>query len=139
MGGIQGHFTRELVALDIGRPCREAAELMHRHKVGAIAITQGGETVGLVSERDLVMSIVRSGASADTPLGEVTRRDGPWVGPTASERECADVMRANNCRHLLVREGGTVVGLVSMRDVIALMLDEKDLAIQSLEGYIRGV
>ncbi|HYU16214.1 MAG TPA: CBS domain-containing protein [Candidatus Acidoferrum sp.] len=139
MGGIQGHFTRELVALDAARSCREAAELMHRHKVGAIAVTRGGETIGLVSERDLVLGIVRAGGSADTMLGEVTRRDGPSVGPTASERECADLMRANHCRHLLVVDGGRVVGLVSMRDVIALMLDEKEYLIRSLEGYIRGV
>lgn len=138
MGGIQGHFTRKLVALDVARSCREAAELMHQHKVGAIAITQNGETIGLISERDLVLSVVRAGGAADTSLGEVIRRDGPSVGPSASERECAELMRANHCRHLLVVDGGRVVGLVSMRDVIALMLDEKEFVIQSLEGYIRG-
>jgi signal-transduction protein with cAMP-binding, CBS, and nucleotidyltransferase domain len=138
MGTIQGHFTRSLVALDVARSCREAAGLMHEHKVGAIAVTQRGETVGLVSERDLVLSIVRAGGSAETTLGDVVRKDGPAVGPSASERECADMMRANHCRHLMVKEDGRVVGLVSMRDVIALMLDEKEYLIQSLEGYIRG-
>jgi signal-transduction protein with cAMP-binding, CBS, and nucleotidyltransferase domain len=138
MGSIQGHFSRQLVSLDASRPCREAAGLMNEKKVGAIAVTLRGETVGLVSERDLVIHLVRTGAPAETPLGEVVRQDGPSVGPNASDRECAEMMRANHCRHLLVREQGRIVGLVSMRDVIALMLEEKEHVIHSLEGYISG-
>ncbi len=138
MGSIHGHFSRQLVALDAARPCREAAELMHEHKVGAVAVTQKGETIGLVSERDLVIHLVRTGTTPDTPLGEIVKRDGPSVGTGATDRDCADVMRAHHCRHLLVREHGRVVGLVSMRDVIALMLEEKEHVIQTLEGYIQG-
>jgi CBS domain-containing protein len=138
MGSIHGHFSPHLVALDAALSCKEAGQLMHEKKVGAIAVTQKGETVGLVSERDLVVHLVRTGAPADTPLGEVVRRDGPSVGPGATDRECADMMRAHHCRHLLVREHGRVVGLVSMRDVIALMLEEKEHVIQALEGYIQG-
>jgi len=138
MGAIQGHFSRNLVTLDVGTTCREAAALMHERKVGAIAVTKKGEAVGLVSERDLVVSLVRTGSSADTPLGELVTRDGPSVGPHATERECTDLMRANHCRHLLVKDGGRIVGLVSMRDVIALMIEEKEHVIQNLEGYILG-
>jgi CBS domain-containing protein len=138
MGAIQGHFSRHLVALDAARSCKEAAELMHDKKVGAVAVTQKGEPVGLVSERDLVVQLVRTGVTHDTPLGEIVKRDGPAVGTAATDRECADMMRSHHCRHLLVREHGRVVGLVSMRDVIALMLEEKEYVIQTLEGYIQG-
>ncbi|HKA91062.1 MAG TPA: CBS domain-containing protein [Haliangiales bacterium] len=138
MGAIHGHFSRQLVALDAARTCKEAAELMHERKVGAVAVTHKGEPVGLVSERDLVVHLVRTGSSPETALGEIVKRDGPSVGTSATDRECADVMRANHCRHLLVREHGRVVGLVSMRDVIALMLEEKEHVIQTLEGYIQG-
>ena len=47
-------------------------------------------------------------------------------------------MRDHTTRHLLVEEGGQVVGVVSMRDIIQLMLDEKQFLIEQLQTYITG-
>jgi CBS domain-containing protein len=60
------------------------------------------------------------------------------VGPRVSEKHCADLMRASHARHLLVKDRDAVLGLISMRDVIVLMLEEKELVIAQLEGYISG-
>jgi CBS domain-containing protein len=61
----------------------------------------------------------------------------PRVPSDASEAECAALMRDHTTRHLLVEEGGKVVGVVSMRDIIQLMLDEKQFVIEQLSDYIR--
>jgi len=60
------------------------------------------------------------------------------VTPEATEADCAVLMRDHTTRHLLVEEAGDVVGLVSMRDIIALMLDEKQFVIEQLNTYISG-
>jgi CBS domain-containing protein len=62
----------------------------------------------------------------------------PRISADAQEGEAADLMRDNFTRHLLVEDGGKVVGVVSMRDVIQLMLDEKQFLIGQLNTYIFG-
>jgi signal-transduction protein with cAMP-binding, CBS, and nucleotidyltransferase domain len=63
-------------------------------------------------------------------------RDLPRVGPDATETQCAALMKQHFTRHLLVEEQGQVVGVVSMRDIIQLMLDEKQYVIEQLQEYI---
>ncbi len=138
MATIERHIARDLVSLPAGASCREAARIMKERRIGAVAVTEGDQVVGLVAERDLALRVVGEGVDAEVPLGEIVRRDGPAVGPRASEKQCADMMSANNARHLLVRDGENVVGLISMRDVIVLMLEERELVITQLEGYISG-
>ena len=111
---------------------------MKDRKIGAVAVTEGDRVVGLVAERDLALRVVGEGIAPDVPIGEIVRRDGPVVGSRASEKQCVELMRSQHARHLLVKDGNDVVGLISMRDVIVLMLEEKELVIQQLEGYISG-
>jgi len=138
MATIERHYVRELVSLPTSATCREAAILMRDRRIGAVAVRDGGEVVGLVAERDLALGLVGDGAPATTKLGQVVRPDGPSVASRATEKECADLMRSAHVRHLLVKEGGKVTGLISMRDVIVLMLEEKEHMIRNLEGYISG-
>ena len=56
----------------------------------------------------------------------------------SSETETTEVMRTQYTRHLLVEDGGQVVGIISMRDVIQLMLDDKQFLIEQLQTYIDG-
>ena len=138
MATIERHIARDLVSLPAGASCREAARLMKERRIGAVAVTDGGQVVGLVAERDLALRLVGEGAGPEVPLGEIVRRDGPAVGPRASEKQCAELMRAHHVRHLLVRDAENVVGIISMRDVIVMMIEEKELVITQLEGYISG-
>jgi CBS domain-containing protein len=138
MATIERHYARELVSLPTSATCREAAALMKDRRIGAVAVRDGDEVVGLVAERDLALRVVGEGETATVKLGHVVRADGPAVGPQATEKECADLMRSAHVRHLLVKDGGKVTGLISMRDVIVLMLEEKEHMIRQLEGYISG-
>jgi len=78
------------------------------------------------------------GDNGAMPIGEAMRTDLPRVPPTTSEAEAAELMRTNYTRHLLVEEMGQVVGIISMRDVIQLMLDDKQYLIEQLQTYIDG-
>ena len=138
MPGIERYVTRELVGLAASASCREAAKLMAEKQIGAVAVREGKKTVGIVTERDLVYNVLSEGAPCTAPLGQAMRRDLPLISPSTSEAECADLMRVHFTRHLLVADGGTVVGIISMRDVIRLMLDDKQFLIEQLQTYIDG-
>ncbi len=138
MATIAHHYSIHLLGLGAEATCREAAEMMIENSVGAAAVHEQGQIIGLVTERDLVERIVATGADGAVPLGDVVRRDLPPVGPRISTEECAELMRYHCTRHLLVADGGRVLGIVSMRDVIALMISEREDMIEQLRGYVYG-
>ncbi|HEY4770696.1 MAG TPA: CBS domain-containing protein, partial [Myxococcales bacterium] len=125
MATIERHVTNAVVALDALTPCREAAKVMRDKKIGSVAVREGGRVVGIVTERDLVARVLAAGDNGAMPIGEAMRTDLPSVGPDSSETQAAELMRTHYTRHLLVEEKGRVVGVISMRDVIQLMLDDK--------------
>ena len=138
MATIERHVTRQVVALDAITPCREAAKVMRDKKIGAVAVREAGRIVGVVTERDLVARVLACGDSGAMPIGEAMRTDLPRLPLDSSETECTEVMRTQYTRHLLVETKGEVVGIISMRDVIQLMLDDKQFLIEQLQTYIDG-
>jgi len=135
MATIRKFVTRNVVTLDQAVPCLEAARLMIDRKIGSVGIRVEGRLTGLVTERDLVAAVLAKGGDGSLPVREAACAL-PRVSPDATEGECATLMRDHTTRHLLVEEGGEVVGVVSMRDVIAVMLDEKQFLIEQLQDYI---
>ncbi len=138
MASIRKHVTRDVVTLEAGAPIRDAARLMADRKIGSVAVREDGKLVGLVTERDLVLTVLARAGSSNQPLREAMRPGIPHVSAEATESECAALMRDHATRHLLVEDKGQIVGVVSMRDIIQLMLDEKQFLIEQLHTYIEG-
>lgn len=138
MASIERHVTRDVVTIDASTSCREAAKLMAEKRIGAVAVKQGHKTIGLVTERDLVYIVLAEGSGCSSPIANAMRRDLPCISPGASEAECADLMRVHFTRHLLVTDKDELFGIISMRDVIRLMLEEKQWLIDELQIYITG-
>jgi CBS domain-containing protein len=138
MASIRKHVTLDLVTLDASTPCREAARVMAEKKIGSVAVREGGRITGLVTERDLVASVLATGIDSATPIGKAMRSGLPRIDVDAEEVDAAEMMRDYATRHLLVEDRGKVIGVVSMKDVIQLMLDEKQFLIGQLHTYIFG-
>jgi CBS domain-containing protein len=136
MGKIDRHFSRDLIAIEGSAPLRTAAGLLYERRIGAVAVRDKGKVVGLLTERDLVACALEPSSQSSEPVLKWVRRKLPTVGPNASEVDCANLMRDHNTRHLLVEEDGDIVGIISMRDVIRLMLDEKQFIIEQLQDYL---
>ena len=135
MASIRNHVTRDVVSLDGSAPCQEAARLMSEKRIGSVAVREGARLVGLATERDLVVAVLAKGGDGGLPVRQAMRPL-PVVSPDSSELACAGLMRDHFTRHLLVEEGGQLVGVVSMRDIIQVMLDEKQFVIDQLKDYI---
>ncbi len=138
MATIRKHVTRDVIALEAATPSREAARLMAEKQIGSIAVREAGKITGLVTERDLVATVLARGGDGALPIREAMRPGVPRVSPDATEAEASALMRDVNARHLLVEENGKVVGIVSLRDLIQLMLDETQYVIEQRHAYISG-
>lgn len=135
MATIRKHVTRDVATIEASAPCRDAARIMAERKIGSVAVQVDGHVIGLCTERDLVVNVLARGGDGAQPVKDVMRKL-PRVEPSATETECAELMRRHVTRHLLVEELGEVIGVVSMRDLIQVMLDEKQYVIEQLHEYI---
>jgi CBS domain-containing protein len=138
MATIQDRVVRDVVSLESTATCAEAARLMTERGIGSVGVRRNQRLVGLLTERDLVAALASGAELARTTLAQAMRPELPWVSLQASERECAQVMRARRTRHLAVKDGGEIVGVISMLDLVDLVVEEKQWSIDQLETYIRG-
>ena len=109
---------RGLVQLAPTSTAREAAMLMAQRSVGAVAVIEGEELVGIFTERDLLTRVVAVGREPDhVALAEVMTRQPQTVDSRRSLVHGLSLMLANRHRHLPVFDNGRVVGMLSCRDV----------------------
>jgi CBS domain-containing protein len=112
---------------------------MAEKNVGAVLVMQGDRLLGIMSERDYTRKVALKGrASKDTRVKEIMAGPPITVTPQHTVDECLHIMTENRVRHLPVLEGGKVVGLVSIGDLVNWVISAQDAAIDHLEGYISG-
>jgi CBS domain-containing protein len=117
----------------------DAIKLMADHDVGALLVLHEGQIVGILTERDYLTKLILQGKHSDiTPVADVMTRRVLYVEPQHSTEECMALMTERHVRHLPVVEDGQPIGMVSMRDVVADLIEKKEFMIQQLEHYIHG-
>jgi CBS domain-containing protein len=138
MACIANHVVRSVVALEVNATCSEAARLMAERGIGAVGVRQDGRLLGIVTERDLLAITSQGGNAAATPILKAMPACPAVVSCCATESDAAEMMRAHHTRHLAVVEGGEIVGILSLLDLVKMVVEEKQWSIDSLESYIRG-
>jgi CBS domain-containing protein len=99
---------------------RQAARVMAERCIGAVPVVEGRSLIGIFTERDVVAKVVALGRDIDrSRLEEVMTRRPETVSTHCPLPEVLDVMISGGFRHLPVMSGGEVVGVVSMRDILA--------------------
>jgi CBS domain-containing protein len=107
--------------------------------VGALLVINGGKLVGIFSERDYARKVILRGKSSrDTTVGELMSRPPICAGPNLTIKDCMVLMTSNHIRHLPILDRGTLVGIVSLGDVVSTVISEQDTTINMLENYIAG-
>lgn len=117
----------------------EALQLLAEKDVGALLVLQDGELVGVVSERDYARKVVLRGiTSMKTPVKEIMTEDVITVGPGSTVEEAMALMTDKHIRHLPVLEGESIVGVVSIGDLVKAIIADQEFTIGQLENYISG-
>ena len=117
----------------------EAVKSMADKNIGALVVVERGKVVGIVSERDYARKIVlMARSSKDTPVGDIMSSPVMYVQPEQSSEECMALMTEYRLRHLPVMDGGRLVGLISIGDLVKATLSEQQFIIEQLEHYISG-
>jgi len=115
----------------------EALQVLAEHDVGALLVMDGGKLVGVVSERDYTRKVALTGrASKETKVVDIMTANVITVTPQTRTRDCMALMSQKKIRHLPVVDGSTVVGMLSIRDILDDIIADHELTISQLQNYI---
>jgi len=121
-------------------PVQKALDVMKEKNIGSVLIKEGGELVGIFTERDLARKVVYMDACVDDiMLSEVMTEGVITVTPDHTANDCMEIMTEKRVRHLPVVENGDIIGLMSIGDVVKDIIDELEFLCVQLENYIQGL
>ncbi len=117
----------------------DALQKMAREEIGALAVLDGGELAGILSERDYARKVILKGLhSKDTPVSDIMTRNVICVTSEIGVDACMSLMTDNHVRHLMVRDAERLSGVISIGDVVKAIIEEQQFTIEQLEHYISG-
>lgn len=120
-------------------PVIDALRLMASKQIGALLVVDQGVVHGIFTERDYARKIALMGrSSADTPMREVMTPSVIFVQSTQTSEECMQLMTDKRLRHLPVMDDGTLVGMISIGDLVAGIMSEQKFMIEQMSQYIGG-
>jgi CBS domain-containing protein len=130
---------REQYYADVNDIVMNVVRYMVERHIGAVAVTSGGKLAGIFSERDLMRRVVAEGRDPKSlKVGDVMTREPMTVRPDDSLDYAMDLMKEHGFRHLPVWADDVLSGLISMRDLLANAVLEKDGEVQMMRAYISG-
>ena len=117
----------------------EAIMMMAEKGVGALPVVSDRKPVGMVSERDYARKVILKGKSSrDTELSEIMTSPVITVTPDHTVDECMRLMTHHRFRHLPVVEGESLVGIISIGDLVNSIISAQAATIDQLHSYIAG-
>ena len=132
----KGH---DVQTIDKSQSVFEAILLMDKRHIGSLVVTDNDQLVGVVTERDYACKVTLKGKEAqNTQIGEIMSAKVIVAKLETTLNECMALMTDKRMRHLPIMEGGELVGLVSIGDVVKEVIDEQNFVIGQLESYIHS-
>jgi CBS domain-containing protein len=129
---------KSMFFVNSGMTVYEVAGEMARNNIGAVPVLDdGGKLKGIFSERDLMTRCAAKRLDMEqTKVDDVMTRGVILMEAHDSYEDCLKIMKQEGIRHIPVRDGEKLIGVVSMRDLMQEAVDEKIQEIENLNSYI---
>jgi len=116
-----------------------AVRKLSEHQIGALVVTDSwGRHVGIISERDLIHGLERFGEMTPAlPVGELMNQDRITCQMKDRVHKALELMTTHRIRHLPVTEGGAIIGIVSIGDLVGALIGERELEVEVLRDMAR--
>ncbi|HQT76683.1 MAG: hypothetical protein B7Z80_13860 [Rhodospirillales bacterium 20-64-7] len=140
VAAILKHKGYQVTTVDPTARISDVAEVLSQQRIGAALVVDSDEQIlGIVSERDIVRSLAANGArTLEMTAGQLMTRAVQVAHPDTTVAEAMHIMTAGRFRHLPVMDHDTLVGLISIGDVVKARIMHQDTMVESLTAYVAG-
>jgi CBS domain-containing protein len=130
---------RDIVSVEAGTRVREAVALLAAKKIGALPVLDGERVVGIMSERDVIYCLSSDGAAMlDWPVSRVMTAPAITIESKVSVLAALSQMTRRRIRHLPVVDGETLIGFVSIGDLVAYRISRIEQEAEAMRAYIQS-
>lgn len=130
----------EVIQVDAGASVLTAIGLLAERKIGCLPVLEGGQVIGIFSERDVIYRLGRDGAAAlDAPVSTVMTSPAVTIDSATPVIFALSLMTKRRIRHLPVVDGGAMVGFVSIGDLVKYRIDRIESEAAAMRDYIQSV
>jgi CBS domain-containing protein len=119
----RNHMSRSLLTVEPGLGLEAVAERMVAKDVGAVLVIENGRLVGILTERDILRAVA-GGITGETRVSDWMTRDPETMEPDETTRQAAVLMIHGGFRHMPIVDGDEVVGMLSIRDLMRIVLED---------------
>ena len=140
VAAILKHKGYQVSTVDPTTQISEIAQLLSEHRIGAVLVIDKAEhMLGIVSERDIVRSLAANGGrTLEMTAGQLMTRAVHSAHPDTTVEQAMQMMTAGRFRHLPVLDHDTLIGLISIGDVVKARIMHQDSVVESLTAYVAG-
>lgn len=129
----------EVATVASGATIREAASELTRRRIGALVVEEAGRVIGIISERDLVQCLAAHGSELlDMPVSHAMTSEVITVEPQMPVLSALALITNRRVRHLPVTDGGALVGIVSIGDLVKYRMERIEAEAEAMRAYIQS-
>lgn len=137
VNAIIGTKGDDIISVTGDRPLIDCVQVLRKHRIGAVLVMDGGALSGVLSERDIIRGLANDGGDILTqPASTLMTKEVISCSPDIDLLAALELMTNNRIRHLPVMQGETLLGVVSIGDLVKGRIQESELEAEALKGYI---
>lgn len=137
---ILGSKGSDVLTISHDTSVRDAVAVLAEKRIGALPVVRDGAIAGIMSERDIIYCLKKEGGAAlDRTVGEIMTSPAITVEPDKEVMGALSLMTGRRIRHLPVLEGGQIIGIVSIGDLVKYRLDQIEAEAAAMLNYIQSV